>query len=296
MMEENQKKKCPFCGAEINAQAKKCRFCNNWLDEEIECPFCAEKIKASAKKCRFCGEWLPEHNDEKEEKPKKEIFKFKDFDKKRLLIALSILLAVVLIAVFLISAFVYVPKCGSKTIIDKLKESLVVKYPAMANINIEKSGISTVRKNKKGYACSASASVDDIPTHIEYSYTKVSMSDYNIDAKIVLPNCFDSQVKSLLIDVIKKSDVYSINNIASDVVTKYETVEKFDKNTPSYQCTAEAEITSKPGKAFMLNYWDYDDATRQIKCRVDYKTYLCENGYTTCVGVKDIYSCENKED
>lgn len=295
-MEENQKKKCPFCGAEINAQAKKCRFCNNWLDDEISCPFCAEKIKASAKKCRFCGEWLPQNDSDKNEKEKVKKKIFKEFDRKYLIIALSALVVILLLVGFLISKFIYVPKCDSKTIINKLQESLVVKYPAMANINIDKTDISTVRKNKKGYSCSASASVDEVPTHIEYSYSKVSMNDYNIDAKIVLPNCFDNQVKSLLADVIKKSDIYNIKEIASDVVTKYETVEKFDKNTPSYQCTAETEITSKPGKAFMLNYWSYDDAARQIKCKVDYKTYLCENGYTTCVGLKDVYSCENKED
>jgi hypothetical protein len=57
-MDNSEKKICPFCGAEINKAAKKCRFCNNWIDEEIKCPFCAETIKASAKKCRYCGEWL----------------------------------------------------------------------------------------------------------------------------------------------------------------------------------------------------------------------------------------------
>ncbi|MBR2136286.1 MAG: hypothetical protein IJ855_08750 [Bacteroidales bacterium] len=35
---EEQTKKCPFCGQEINALAIKCRFCGNWLDERHEGP------------------------------------------------------------------------------------------------------------------------------------------------------------------------------------------------------------------------------------------------------------------
>lgn len=30
------------------------------MDERKECPYCGEEIAASAKKCRFCGEWLEE--------------------------------------------------------------------------------------------------------------------------------------------------------------------------------------------------------------------------------------------
>ena len=35
---EEQTKKCPFCGQEINALAIKCRFCGQWLDERHEGP------------------------------------------------------------------------------------------------------------------------------------------------------------------------------------------------------------------------------------------------------------------
>jgi hypothetical protein len=166
----------------------------------------------------------------------------------------------------------------------------------MGDINIFKKDISTVKKNDKGYTCSTAATIDDVPTHIEYSYQKVAMNDFNYNAKIILPNCYDNQVKQLLAKVIKDVNYLDIKNIASDVTTSFETEEKYDKNGPSYQCTAETTIAAKPGKAFKMSYWSYDDATRQIKCKVDYKTYLCENGFTTCVGVKDVYSCEDKKD
>lgn len=60
-------KKCPFCGEEILATAKKCKHCKQFLPSDNEntteqttktCPFCGEEIMATAKKCKHCGEWL----------------------------------------------------------------------------------------------------------------------------------------------------------------------------------------------------------------------------------------------
>lgn len=64
-MEQNEKQ-CPYCGQTIKAQAQKCRFCGQWLNQVIEdykpttihCPYCREEILPIAKKCKHCGEML----------------------------------------------------------------------------------------------------------------------------------------------------------------------------------------------------------------------------------------------
>jgi len=73
-------KQCPFCNNEIAIEAKKCKYCKKWIDEnkvqegkieakvtqsdnEIEtklCVFCGEKIPLAAKKCRYCKNWVVE--------------------------------------------------------------------------------------------------------------------------------------------------------------------------------------------------------------------------------------------
>lgn len=49
-MEET--KICPFCGKEVLAIAKKCKYCNNWFN--IECPYCAEEINPMETECPHC--------------------------------------------------------------------------------------------------------------------------------------------------------------------------------------------------------------------------------------------------
>ncbi len=298
-MEEN-KKKCPFCGAEINNEAKKCRFCGNWIDEEISCPYCAEKIKASAKKCRYCGEWLNKDNREKNTNEAISLpkfnFKFKpiNFKKQQLLIT-SISALIVLLICLIIGLVNHVPNCKSSGIQSKLKDYLMANHSEITDITLDKASAHKIKKLEKGYSCSIDATIDNTPTQIEYQYKKVSISEFDMSAKFVLPNCFDSTVKGILNDLIKDSNSYDIKDNTADVTTSMEVQNDYDKTAVKYSCSANTELTAKPGKAYMLRSWDYDEATRSIKCRVDYKTYFCENGYTTCVGLTDLYSCEYKE-
>jgi hypothetical protein len=307
---DDDKKICPFCGAEINKAAKKCRFCNNWIDEEIKCPYCAETIKASAKKCRFCGEWLDKNSVEekksdsvtKEEKSQESIdeeeidkpkFEIQMSNKTKLIICLSGV-AIILIS-FIIGFITYIPSCDNKNIKSKLKEYLTSNYDDIESIILVQGSTNKLKRIEKGYSCSISATLDDTPTRIEYSYKKVALNEYDINAKFVLPNCFDSSVKELLSDLIKKYDYYSIKDNTADVYTTNESQNNFDKDSTTYSCSADATLNSKPGKAYLLNSWGYDEASRTINCKVDYKTFFCKNGYTTCVGLSDIYACEYKD-
>ena len=59
-------KRCPYCGEEILAVAKKCKHCREWLKEEpkeyIRCSVCGEKVEKGQEKCPLCNEPLhPSH-------------------------------------------------------------------------------------------------------------------------------------------------------------------------------------------------------------------------------------------
>ena len=57
-------KRCPYCGEEILAVAKKCKHCGEWLNKEpekpkkkfIDCPVCGEQIEKGMEECPYCNE------------------------------------------------------------------------------------------------------------------------------------------------------------------------------------------------------------------------------------------------
>lgn len=61
MEENNNTKKCPFCGEEIKNTAIKCKHCGEWLNKQAElktklCSTCGEVISYSDIKCPYCEE------------------------------------------------------------------------------------------------------------------------------------------------------------------------------------------------------------------------------------------------
>ncbi len=58
-------KRCPYCGEEILAVARKCKHCGEWLDKEepkkeekkmVACPVCGEDIEEGTEVCPYCHE------------------------------------------------------------------------------------------------------------------------------------------------------------------------------------------------------------------------------------------------
>ncbi len=63
-------KRCPYCGEEILAVAKKCKHCGEWLEEkkeepkkQVPCEVCGEMIDEDTLECPYCHEEVVSSND-----------------------------------------------------------------------------------------------------------------------------------------------------------------------------------------------------------------------------------------
>jgi len=302
-IQKENKKNCPFCKKEINISAKKCKFCKNWLvdnikTEEIPCPFCSELILPTAIKCKHCGEWIK----------KSENFK----PNKKLITTGSLLGLSVAIPIIIFAYYKYntLPSCEenqvTKQVINNIYENAFGESLDSIPEGISLQNIITVKSssNPSKYFCKAELAnlgEDGASNYsIEYNYQFNNSHNLAINVTLLPPDCSSSQTTNLAISLFKDNSAYFkesnwnfIGDKVGDVSIDATRLVNYDDKIKKYSCEANIVLKAKEGKVLTLSPFDTNNASEEIKCAISYTSQFTDKGKQQYVQANiDSSSCE----